>query len=129
MPKLVFKSEVSEHAELLTQIASLLGFDISIKEEKAKKKKKLKKEKPAKNDSKREKANVSIKNYDEIPKKAKSKLVAENTEDEDTTDSNDESEVLTVTEKSAKVKIKKGGKDKKSNSGFYDMDDDFMKDF
>ncbi len=119
MPKLVLKSELTENVELLTQIAEKLGFEVSVKEEKSKKKEKLKKEKSKKN------------GLHEFLKKEKSSKVSTDELDEDeSTESEDE--VVgneKKSEKLAKVKVKNVGKDKKGSKGYYDLDDDFMKDF
>jgi hypothetical protein len=121
MPKLVLKSELTENVELLTQIAEKLGFEVSVKEEKSKKKEKLKKGKSKEKD------------FYEFSKKVKSskkvKVVADEDEDELDESENEIDEDVNPSEKLNKVKVKKSGKEGKKSKGYYDMDDDFMKDF
>lgn len=116
MPKLVFRSDVSDNVELLTQIAELLGFELSIKEEKSKKKdKSKKKEKSAK------KGNFIFSKRD----KAEDVLVElEEDEEDDVTTIAD-----TTSKKKSKVKVKNSAKEGIKTKGYYEMDDDFMKDF
>lgn len=115
MPKLVFKSDVSDNAQLLTQIAELLGFELSIKEEKSKKKDKSKKINKS-----GQKNNFIISKRD----KAQDVLV-EFEEDEETE--------VTIAESSLKNKekgkVKNSAKEGNKTKGYYEMDDDFMKDF
>ncbi len=115
MPKLVLKSEFSENIELLTQIAEKLGFEVTVKGEKSKKNDKSKK-KESHFSSKKEKSNSK-----EV------KVLDEDLEDDELSESVSEDSVSS--KKTAKVKVKNAGKDKKKSKGYYELDDDFMKDF
>ena len=115
MPKLVLKSEVSENIGLLTQIAEKLGFEVTIKGEKSKKNNKSKKKEDYFS-SKKEKS--SSKNV---------KVVDEDLEDDELSETVNEDKASS--KKLAKVKVKNAGKDKKKSNGYYELDDDFMKDF
>ena len=117
MPKLVLKSELTENVELLTQIAEKLGFEVSVKEEKFKKK-----DKSNKKDKSGKKGNFTFSKRD----KAEDVLVElEEDEEEDT-----ETTITdTISKKKAKVKVKNSGKEVSKTKGYYEMDDDFMKDF
>lgn len=110
MSKLVFRSDVSDNVELLTQIAELLGFELSIKEEKSKKK-----------DKSAKKGNFIFSKRD----KAEDVLVElEEDEEDDVTTSADN-----TSKKKSKVKVKNSAKEGIKTKGYYEMDDDFMKDF
>ncbi len=117
MPKLVLRSEVSENVELLTQIAEKLGFEVSMKEEKSKKKDKSKKGKSKEKD------------YFEFSKKDKTSKSGKVKNDEEDELAKGEEESTKSSEKLAKLKVKNIGKDKMKSKGYYEMDDDFMKDF
>jgi hypothetical protein len=115
MPKLVLKSEVSENIELLTQIAEKLGFEVTLKGEKSKKNDKSKKKEQYVFSKKDKSSSTDV------------KVVDEDLEEDELSESTKDSE--TSNKKLAKVKIKKSGKDKKKSKGYYELDDDFMKDF